>query len=835
MAKQYEVAFKLAASMSGQFSKSFKTAGGLLSSVKDRISILNAEAGRIDGLVKARKAVAESSRAYAQAARKVGDLGREIAAAQQPTREQTAAFVRAKKVLERTKTELQRSRGALKELNKEENAGTVSLSTLAQRHDELRKAIERSSQAQKQLNRLQAEYEKANQFQGRIEALNDRTEAVAGFLKTASKVTVVAASSAGAALVKTGADYQQAMNHLQAATGLTAEEMHNLEETARGLYASGLGESFSEVAGAMAAVRQTSGLAGESLENATRSAMVLSKTFGMDVNESARAGSALMKNFGISSQEAYDLIAYAAQNGANKNGDLLDTLNEYSVQYKALGFTASQFAAHLVKGAQDGAFSIDKVGDAVKEFNIRAKDGSQSSMDAFAMLGLNGERATQMFAAGGERAQMAFAEVVKRLQEMQDPVKRNAAGVALFGTQFEDLQSGALDGFAAIQKTAVDARGTIGSIADLSNADIGSQFKIILRQIQDSVYPATKSIAVAISSRMPEIEKAVQGVMPAINAFSQAFVENIPVLTAWAFSAIHGISSAATFLIDNFGAISKAVVYVGAAFVSLRTFGVLASTMMSIYKAALLVQKGFIFVRSSMLLSAIAANAATVATKGLAVATRVLGAAFKFLLTNPVGLMLTGLVAAGVALYENWDKIKEMAGVAADYISAKWQSALSAVKGVFASTFQTLAGVMKGPINAVIAMINKMIDAINGISVSIPDWVPVVGGQTFAPNLPKIPQLAEGGVATRPTLASIAEGGEPEAVLPLSKLSNMLGSAAPGSGGGTTMTVNFAPVINVSGGSASSSDIDGALQLSERRLREMLGRVLANERRLSFA
>lgn len=48
------------------------------------------------------------------------------------------------------------------------------------------------------------------------------------------------------------------------------------------------------------------------------------------------------------------------------------------------------------------------------------------------------------------------------------------------------------------------------------------------------------------------------------------------------------------------------------------------------------------------------------------------------------------------------------------------------------------------------------------------------------------------------------------------------------------MTVNFAPVINVGGGSASSSDIDGALQLSERRLREMLGRVLANERRLSF-
>lgn len=68
IAKQYEVAFKLTASMSGQFSKSFKAAGGLLPSVEDRISILNAEAGGIDGLVKARKALAESSRTYAQAA-----------------------------------------------------------------------------------------------------------------------------------------------------------------------------------------------------------------------------------------------------------------------------------------------------------------------------------------------------------------------------------------------------------------------------------------------------------------------------------------------------------------------------------------------------------------------------------------------------------------------------------------------------------------------------------------------------------------------------------------------------------------------------------------------
>ncbi|UTW70854.1 phage tail tape measure protein [Anaerobacillus sp. HL2] len=71
----------------------------------------------------------------------------------------------------------------------------------------------------------------------------------------------------------------------------------------------------------------------------------------------------------MSADEAYNIIAVGAQNGADKNGDLLDTLNEYSVQYSSLGLSADEFIASLLAGAESGAFSIDKVGDAVK-FNI---------------------------------------------------------------------------------------------------------------------------------------------------------------------------------------------------------------------------------------------------------------------------------------------------------------------------------------------------------------------------------------------------------------------------------------------------------------------------------
>lgn len=68
----------------------------------------------------------------------------------------------------------------------------------------------------------------------------------------------------------------------------------------------------------LAATQKASDLAGEALEQATAAGFVLRDTFDYDISESARAASALMKNFNISAEEAYGLIATGAQNGADK-------------------------------------------------------------------------------------------------------------------------------------------------------------------------------------------------------------------------------------------------------------------------------------------------------------------------------------------------------------------------------------------------------------------------------------------------------------------------------------------------------------------------------------
>ena len=834
--KQYEIAFKLAAKMSGDFPKSFKNASDAVEKLGDHMQSLNSDSRKIAGLVAARKAVAESSKEYGQARRKVAELGKAMSQTGQPAKELVQSFNLAKLALDKAKTSLQKNRTALRELDAEAGTASVSLAGLVKRQKDLEQATEAAYKAQQKAAKLQPWVDLAQKGQdGLNKALDFSNSVNAGIVKIGGAANATALV-AGGAWAKVGADYQAAMARVQASTGASAEQMKQIEEAARAVFSSGMGESFDEVARAMSTIKQVGGLDGKDLESATKNAMALGKTFDMDVNETARATSALVKNFGIDGQKAFDLIAYAAQNGANKTGDLLDTFNEYAVQYQALGFTAEQFAAHLVKGAEDGAFSIDKVGDAIKEFNIRAKDGSKSSMEAFAALGLNGQKATQMFAAGGQSAQVAFAEVVKRLSEMEDPVARNAAGVALFGTQFEDLEVKALEVFKAIQGSLPQIEGTMQQVSRAISSDLGSQLRIVSRSFMDLLLPAADSAAKAITEQMPKISKALAALAPQIEALSQAFTKALPVITQWFNKSLSGAMSFVSFVLENFNAIATAVAYAGSAFLIFRGVFQGLKVVVTVTKWVLMARQAFIMYRVSAAAAVVASKATAVAMNLLSVAAKSLGAAMKFLMANPIVLFLAGLVAAGVAVYKNWDELKAMAVSAAQIISDAWSSAMTSIQGFFANTFDSLASIMKGPINTIIAMINSIVESINGMAFNVPDWVPAIGGQKFGFELPKIPQLAEGGIATQPTLATIAEAGEAEAVIPLSKLSTMLQPmpAAGGEGSGGGMTINFAPVIHVQG-EAGVEGVNQAMGLSLQKLEEMLARVQMNQRRKSFA
>jgi phage-related protein len=134
---------------------------------------------------------------------------------------------------------------------------------------------------------------------------------------------------------------------------------------------------------------------------------------------------------------------------------------------------------------------------------------------------------------------------------------------------------------------------------------------------------------------------------------------------------------------------------------------------------------------------------------------------------NPIGLVITAiglLVAAFVTLWNKcegfrnfftnmWEGIKKIGSSVAEFIGGIFEKKINVVKGI---------------INAVIKLINGAIGAINKLKVEIPDWVPKYGGSTFGVNIPKIPELAKGGVVDRATLAMVGEAGK-EVIMPLER------------------------------------------------------------------
>lgn len=141
---------------------------------------------------------------------------------------------------------------------------------------------------------------------------------------------------------KNAQELQGGLNDLQIQTGMTDEEMHGMGDTIKNIYAKNLGEDYRDVANALGEVKTQTGLTGEELEKTTQNALLLRDTFDMEVNESIRSVDMMMDKFGITSDEAFNLIAQGSQNGLDKNGNMLDSINEYSVHFQQLGFDAEE-------------------------------------------------------------------------------------------------------------------------------------------------------------------------------------------------------------------------------------------------------------------------------------------------------------------------------------------------------------------------------------------------------------------------------------------------------------------------------------------------------------
>jgi phage-related protein len=164
-------------------------------------------------------------------------------------------------------------------------------------------------------------------------------------------------------------------------------------------------------------------------------------------------------------------------------------------------------------------------------------------------------------------------------------------------------------------------------------------------------------------------------------------------------------------------------------------------------------------------------NAAMSAWTAITTAFTVVQTAFNAVMAmNPVVLVVIGIVALIAALvlaYKKFEGFRNIVDSVFAFIKTAVTGSIDLIKGYFS----TLLGFYKGIFNGIASLWNN---TIGKLSFKVPGWVPGLGGKGF--DVPNIPMLAEGGIVTKPTLAMIGEGGQPEAVIPLSKLGNMGGN-----------------------------------------------------------
>ena len=529
-----------------------------------------------------------------------------------------------------------------------------------------------------------------------------------GMSSGARKAGKAAGAMLGAALAASviGSIQREAgSDKVAAALGLSPADSQKVASVSADIYKGAWGESTEQVNTAIQGVMQNiTGMstAGDAeLKKVTTTALDLATAFGVDVGQASAAAGDLIKNgLAKDATEAFDIITAGFQSGADKRGDFLDTLTEYSSQFQKLGIDGATATGLLSQGLGAGARDADKVADALKELSIRAIDGSKSTKSAYEALGLNADEMAAKFAAGGDSASGALSTVMDRLRGMEDPVAQSAAAVGLFGTQAEDMGAAlfALDPTSAVQALG-DVEGAAASMGDTLNDNAATRIETVKRSIQDlgiqlvektGMFGATAAAAASIAPGLMSVVGPMAQVSMATNGMSLAWVKNTAAVVA-----------------NKIALVASKAVYAGQ-FATAAVLAVGSLTLAWIKNTAALVANK---------IAMVAGQAAFIALRGAMVAqTAVQWALNAAMSANPIGLVvmaIAGLVAAVVLLYQKNEGFRNLV----TRVWAAIQSAIGSVVDWFKTyvppIFESVKASLTNIMNAIGAVIQTVWQAIS--------------------------------------------------------------------------------------------------------------------------
>lgn len=320
---------------------------------------------------------------------------------------------------------------------------------------------------------------------------------------------------------------KKAANEFAGKTGTATADMAKYAQSIKNVYANNFGENLSDVGDVMATVNQLLDETDPSkLEKLTERAILLRDAFDWDPDETLLAVQQLTKQFDIGAEEAYNLLVQGAQNGLNKNGNLLDTLNEFGPKFKMVGMSAQEMFNSLKSGTDAGVFDMDKLGDAVNEFSIGIQDGTAD--EALEGLGFNVDATVAKFKRGGNDAKEVFVDVMSRLDAMEDKTKQNAYGVQLMASVWEDTGGEPLMALKNITGEINRQKNAIEELNSTQYNDLGSTVEGIKRDFMTNLSGSMDDLNSYLAENADEIKAELKPVAEDIGKIISAIVKSLP-------------------------------------------------------------------------------------------------------------------------------------------------------------------------------------------------------------------------------------------------------------------------------------------------------------------
>ena len=532
----------------------------------------------------------------------------------------------------------------------------------------------------------------------------------AALMEAADQLSVVGdkIQDVGDKAVSAYAETETAVSKVNAYFGETGEAAEASAEIVKNVYGSGVGQSMDAVAEAVIMVKKNLGDLGDTdLTNLTKQALTLEELYGIDMNETLRGVNSLMKQYGLTAQEAMDYIVRGTQNGLDKTNELGDNLSEYAGKFEQAGYSVSEYFQLLQNGLEGGAYNLDKVNDAINEVTTRLADGTiGDSIDLYS------QKTQSLFLAwqNGEATQKQVIDsIVADIGNCTSQQEALNMAAQAFGTMAEDGNLKFITSLTSVGETYDSVAGSAENLFSQTQTPM-QEMEANTRKLQHALVPLGEKIVELANVVLPPLVAIITAVSEVFGMLPEP-VQNFVIILGALLVAFTALTPVIAALAVSFGALNISL---------LPVIGIIAGVAAAIAGIIAIVKNwGAITEWFGQLWQAVSQKLMELWNGVVVFFTETIPAAFQIFIGffSAIPDWWNGLWSQVSAFFTNtWNAILQnpIVQLVVTTITSLWENAKNTLQGIWSGICQIASGAFELLKNVILAPVLLLIDLVTG-------------------------------------------------------------------------------------------------------------------------